>query len=374
MKRLGVSEAMTCVPVSGAGFGTYDVIVGRGLLAEAGARIAPLARGRTVIVSDETVAALHGPALKASLAEAGVRSEIIAVPPGEGSKSFAELERVMDRLLAAGLDRKDVVVAFGGGVVGDLAGLAAALYMRGIDFVQVPTTLLAQVDSSVGGKTAINHALGKNMVGAFHQPRLVIADVATLATLPRRELVAGMAEVIKHGAIADPGYLAEVETRLPGLLAGEAQALAAIVAGSIRIKAAVVAADEREANLRAILNFGHTFGHAIEAGLGYGQWLHGEAVGCGMVMAADLSRRLGSLTADEEARLLSLIRAADLPVQGPGWAASRYLSLMETDKKAERGAPRFVVLDGLGRARMQAVDEALVVAAIEAHRQGCQPA
>ena len=196
--------------------------------------------------------------------------------------------------------------------------------------------------------------------GAF----VAAADALTGPTAALAEHLAALALGLRDLARS----LAEVETRLPGLLAGEAQALAAIVAGSIRIKAAVVAADEREANLRAILNFGHTFGHAIEAGLGYGQWLHGEAVGCGMVMAADLSRRLGSLTADEEARLLSLIRAADLPVQGPGWAASRYLSLMETDKKAERGAPRFVVLDGLGRARMQAVDEALVVAAIEAHK------
>ena len=347
----------------------YPIQIGFDLLAS-NERLQALAAGRSVcVISDENVGPLHAPPLLAGLGTAPAQVSRLDIPAGEASKSWQMLDRVIGHLLEQRFDRKSLLIALGGGVVGDLAGFVAAIYQRGIDFVQVPTTLLAQVDSSVGGKTAINHALGKNMVGAFHQPRLVIADVATLATLPRRELVAGMAEVIKHGAIADPGYLAEVEARLPALLAGEAGALAAIVAGSIRIKAAVVAADEREANLRAILNFGHTFGHAIEAGLGYGQWLHGEAVGCGMVMAADLSRRLGSLTADEAARLVSLIRAADLPVQGPDWAASRYLSLMETDKKAERGAPRFVVLDGLGRARMQAVDEAVVVAAIEAHRQ-----
>ncbi len=346
----------------------YPIQIGFDLL-QSNERLRALAAGRAVcIISDENVGPLHAPALLAGLGTAPAQVSRLDIPAGEGSKSWQMLDRVIGHLLEQRFDRKSLLIALGGGVVGDLAGFVAAIYQRGIEFVQVPTTLLAQVDSSVGGKTAINHALGKNMVGAFHQPRLVIADVGTLATLPRRELVAGLAEVIKHGAIADPDYLGEVEDRLDDLLAGKAGALASIVAGSIRIKAAVVAADEREANLRAILNFGHTFGHAIEAGLGYGEWLHGEAVGCGMVMAADLSRRLESLSGDEERRLVSLIEAAGLPVRGPDWPAARYLSLMETDKKAERGAPRFVVLDGLGRARMQAVDEGLVVAAIDAHR------
>lgn len=346
----------------------YPIQIGFDLLA-ANERLQALAAGRAVcVISDENVGPIHAPALMAGLGDAPARVSRLDIPAGEASKSWQMLDRVIGHLLEQRFDRKSLLIALGGGVVGDLAGFVAAIYQRGIEFVQVPTTLLAQVDSSVGGKTAINHLLGKNMVGAFHQPRLVIADVGTLASLPKRELVAGLAEVIKHGAIADPAYLAEVEGRLDDLLAGNADALAAIVAGSIRIKAAVVAADEREANLRAILNFGHTFGHAIEAGLGYGQWLHGEAVGCGMVMAADLSQRLGSLAPAEVRRFETLIAAAGLPVEGPDWPASRYLSLMETDKKAEQGAPRFVVLDGLGRARMQAVDERLVIAAIDAHR------
>ncbi len=345
----------------------YPIEIGFGLL-ERNARLRELAAGRAVcVISDSNVGPLHAPALVAGLGDAPAQLSRLDIPAGEASKSWQMLDRIIGHLLEQRFDRKSLLVALGGGVVGDLAGFAAAVYQRGIDFVQVPTTLLSQVDSSVGGKTAINHALGKNMVGSFHQPRLVIADVGTLATLPRRELVAGMAEVIKHGAIADTAYLSEVEQRLPALLAGDAAALAAIVAGSIRIKAAVVAADEREANVRAILNFGHTFGHAIEAGLGYGEWLHGEAIGCGMVMAAELSRRLDLLSEAEQRRLVAVIEAADLPLQGPDWPAARYLSLMETDKKAERGAPRFVVLDGLGRARMQAVPEAEVVAAIEAH-------
>jgi 3-dehydroquinate synthetase len=223
--------------------------------------------------------------------------------------------------------------------------------------VQVPTTLLAQVDSSVGGKTAINHPLGKNMIGAFHQPKLVLADVQTLATLPDRELSAGLAEVIKHGAIADAGYFDEVERAMPRLLARDPQALTDAVARSCEIKVSVVERDEREGGLRAILNFGHTFGHAIEAGLGYGEWLHGEAVGAGMVMAADLSRRLGMIDADVAARIASAVKAAGLPTRGPAWPASRYVELMAVDKKAERGTPKFVLLERLGAARVQKVPD-----------------
>jgi 3-dehydroquinate synthase len=247
-----------------------------------------------------------------------------------------------------------------------MAGFAAAVYQRGIEFVQVPTTLLSQVDSSVGGKTGINHPLGKNMIGAFHQPRLVLIDVDTLATLPDRELSAGLAEVIKHGAIADAGYFDAVAATLPALRAKDPAALAAAVARSCEIKASVVERDEREGGVRAILNFGHTFGHAIEAGMGYGEWLHGEAVGAGMVMAADLSRRLGLVDAAIAARLREAVAAAGLPVRGPGWPASRYVELMSVDKKARQGTPRFVLLDGLGAARVQRVDDALLAETLAA--------
>src|SRR5690606_18767489 len=231
--------------------------------------------------------------------------------------------RVFDALLAAHFDRRSLVVALGGGVIGDTAGFAAAVYQRGIDFVQVPTTLLAQVDSSVGGKTAVNHPAGKNMIGAFHQPRLVLADVGTLRSLPAREIAAGLAEMLKHGAIADTAYLEALERDMAGLAACEPAAMIAAVARSCEIKAAVVAADEREGGLRAILNLGHTFGHAIGAGLGYGQWLHGEAVGAGMVMAAELSTRLGMLGVTERDRLVAAIGAAGLPVAGPHWPVAR---------------------------------------------------
>ena len=235
-------------------------------------------------------------------------------------------------------------------MVGDLAGFAAATYQRGVPFVQVPTTLLAQVDSSVGGKTAINHPRGKNMVGAFHQPQLVLADMDTLATLPERELRAGLAEVIKHGAIRDAALFAWLEANVERLVARDVEALAHVVKRSVEIKAAVVARDEREAGERALLNFGHTFGHAIEAGLGYGTWLHGEAVAAGMVMAAELSTRLGMLEPQSAERLRRLIERAGLPVAGPGLPADRYLELMSVDKKAQAGRLRFILLERLGSA------------------------
>jgi len=290
----------------------------------------------------------------------------VALPDGEAHKHWGTLNAVFDALLEHRFDRGSVIVALGGGVVGDVAGFAAAVYQRGIDFVQVPTTLLAQVDSSVGGKTGINHPLGKNMIGAFHQPRLVLADVGCLQTLPPRELSAGLAEVIKHGAIADPAYLAAVERDLPRLLACDPAALADAIARSCEIKAGVVGRDEREAGLRAILNFGHTFGHAIEAGLGYGEWLHGEAVGAGMVMAADLSRRLGLLGEADAARLRETIAAARLPVRAPHWPAQRYLELMSVDKKAERGTPKFVLLEAIGRACVRRAPDDAVRATLAA--------
>ncbi len=339
---------------------SYTIAIGDGLLDRADL-LAPHVAGRDVaIVTNATVAPLYAAPLRRALERDAAKVIEVTLPDGERHKHWGTLNAIFDALLEHRFDRKSVIVALGGGVDGDMAGFAAAVYQRGIDFVQVPTTLLAQVDSSVGGKTGINHPLGKNMVGAFHQPRLVLADVGCLRTLPDRELSAGLAEVIKHGAIADTGYLAAVERDLPRLLARDARALADAVAGSCEIKANVVGQDERESGLRAILNFGHTFGHAIEAGLGYGEWLHGEAVGAGMVMAADLSRRLGMVDAAAQARLVDAIAAARLPVRGPAWPAHRYLELMSVDKKAERGTPKFVLLEGLGRACVRrAPDEAV---------------
>lgn len=337
---------------------SYPILVGGGLLAGC-EPLARLAAGRMVaIVTDSTVAALHAPAVREALRPHAASLIEVVLPAGEAHKTWGTLNGIFDALLAARFDRDALVVAVGGGVVGDMAGFAAAVYQRGVDFVQVPTTLLAQVDSSVGGKTGINHPLGKNMIGAFHQPRLVVIDVDTLATLPDRELSAGLAEVLKHGAIADPAYFESVAASLPALRAKDPAALEAAVARSCEIKASVVERDEREGGLRAILNFGHTFGHAIEAGLGYGEWLHGEAVGAGMVMAADLSRRLGLADDATARRVREAVAAAGLPVRGPAWPVARYVELMSVDKKAKQGTPRFVLLDGLGRATVRKVPDA----------------
>jgi 3-dehydroquinate synthase len=336
---------------------SYPILVGAGLLADC-VPLARLAAGRQVaVVSDANVAPLHAAGVARALRAHAAACIEVTLPAGEAHKHWGTLNAVFDALLDARFDREALLVAVGGGVVGDIAGFAAAVYQRGVDFVQVPTTLLAQVDSSVGGKTGINHPAGKNMIGAFHQPRLVVIDVATLATLPARELSAGLAEVIKHGAVADAGYLDSVAAALPALRARDPEALAGAVARSCEIKASVVERDEREGGLRAVLNFGHTFGHAIEAGLGYGEWLHGEAVGAGMVMAADLSRRLGLLGAAELGRLRETVAAAGLPVRGPAWPAARYVELMSVDKKARRGTPRFVLLEGLGRATVRRVPD-----------------
>ncbi|NLD68342.1 MAG: 3-dehydroquinate synthase [Limnobacter sp.] len=348
------------IPVS-LGERSYPILIGEGLLAQC-PQLVELARGRQLaIVTNDTVAALHEAPLRRQLDDVAATLITIALPDGESHKDWPTLNRIYDALLGHRFDRGCLLVALGGGVIGDMAGFAAATYQRGVDFVQVPTTLLAQVDSSVGGKTAINHPLGKNMIGAFHQPRLVVADVGTLRTLPRRELSAGLAEMIKHGAIADPGYLAALERDMPALLRCEAAPMAAAIARSCEIKAEVVAADEREAGRRAILNFGHTFGHAIEAGMGFGNWLHGEAVGTGMLMAAELSRRLSLLDEAACARLHAAVAAAGLPLRAPGWPAERWLELMSVDKKAEQGTPKFVLLDGLGGTVVRRVPEPLLV-------------
>lgn len=346
---------MTIIPVSGGAFAAYDVVVGRGLLAQAGERIAPLAKGRTVIVTDETVAGIHADALTASLTAAGVKSEIVAVPAGEGAKSFAELERVLDRLLEIGLDRKDVVIALGGGVVGDLAGLAAALFMRGIDFVQIPTTLLAQVDSSVGGKTAIDTPRGKNLVGAFHQPRLVLADIDVLATLPTRQVKSGWAEVLKHGLICDAAFFDWLAGEGAAGAAGDPAALERAVIRSVEIKSAVVGEDEKEAGRRALLNLGHTFGHAVETEVGFdeGALAHGEAVALGCCMAFRYSAREGLCSAADVERVEAVVAGAGLPTrldQAGAFAADRLLALMAGDKKAEGGALTLILARGIGQA------------------------
>jgi 3-dehydroquinate synthase len=338
----------------------YPIHIGAGILGEA-ALYAPHLAGTAAVVTNTVVGPLYLPGLRAALESTGARVVPIVIEEGEQAKRWQVLEQVFDALLAARLGRDSVIVALGGGVVGDLAGFAAAVYQRGIAFLQVPTTLLAQVDSSVGGKTAINHARGKNMIGAFHQPRAVIADVATLDTLPDRELRAGLAEVIKHGAALDAAFLAWLEANIEALLAREREALTHAVRRSCELKAAIVAEDERESGARALLNFGHTFGHAIEAASGYGAWLHGEAVAAGMVMAAELSVRTGSLAAVQSARLRKLIERAGLPVVPPRIDQARWLELMALDKKSARGRMRFVLLEGPGRAALKSeVDEALV--------------
>jgi shikimate kinase/3-dehydroquinate synthase len=349
---------------------SYPIHIGAGILGE-GALYAPYLKGGVAaIVSNTVVAPLYMGRLRAALEGVGARVVPIVVEEGEQAKRWQVLEQVFDQLLSGRCGRDAVIVALGGGVVGDLAGFAAAVYQRGVDFIQVPTTLLAQVDSSVGGKTAINHARGKNMIGAFHQPRAVIADVAALDTLPDRELRAGLAEVIKHGAALDAAFLEWLEANLARLLARDRAALVHAVRRSCELKAAIVAEDEREAGARALLNFGHTFGHAIEAATGYGSWLHGEAVAAGMVIAAGLSARCGLLPAPEAARLRELLHHAGLPVAAPKIGDERWQELMVLDKKTARGAVRFVLLERLGRAVLKSgVDPVLVRESIAAASQ-----
>jgi 3-dehydroquinate synthase len=331
----------------------YDIKIGSGLLGESDALANQLAVPQIAVVSNTTVAPLYLTHLVEPLREAGVRITEIILPDGEQFKNWETLNTIFDALLANRCDRSTTVVALGGGVIGDLAGFAAATYQRGVPFIQVPTTLLAQVDSSVGGKTGINHPRGKNMVGAFWQPRLVLADTDTLATLPDRELSAGMAEVIKYGLIRDLPFLEWIEANIDRLMSRDANALAYAVEQSCANKAEVVASDEREtadSDGRALLNLGHTFGHAIETGLGYGEWLHGEAVAAGMVMAAELSRRLGWLEREEVDRIRSLLDRAKLPVMGARLGSERYLDLMGHDKKVIAGRLRLVLLRRLGKA------------------------
>ena len=344
------------VPVAVAGK-PYDVLIGPGLIERAGALIRPLLkRPRLAVVMDETVGALHGAALAASLGAAGIAFHPVVIRPGEEAKSFAGLEGLCGALLALELDRGDLVAAFGGGVVGDLAGFAAAILKRGIDFVQLPTTLLAQVDSSVGGKTAIDTPRGKNLVGAFHQPRLVLADLDVLASLPRRELVCGYAEVIKYGLLGDRAFFEWLEANSADVLALDDAALSYAVRRSVGMKAEIVAEDEREVGRRALLNLGHTFAHALEAETGFGEALkHGEAVGIGMALAFRFSVHLGSCPGQDAARAARALADAGLPTQLPAldghpFRADALIAHMAQDKKAEGGALTFILARGLGDA------------------------
>ncbi len=345
---------------------SYAIHIGQGLLGQAGLYAGLPAASEALIVTNTTVGPLYAQALQAALAPHFQRVHTLSLPDGEQYKDWVHLNQIFDVLLARACDRKTILFALGGGVVGDMTGFAAASYMRGVPFVQVPTTLLAQVDSSVGGKTGINHPAGKNMIGAFHQPLRVVADLDVLRTLPARQVSAGLAEIIKYGPIADDGFFVWLEQHIEAVRALSPEPLAYAIKRSCEIKAAVVGQDERESGMRAILNFGHTFGHAIEAGMGYGEWLHGEGVGCGMVMAADLSVKMGLLDGAYRDRIESLVRRAGLPVVGPALGAARYLELMRVDKKASQGQIRFVLIEAPGRAGLHSAPDDWVSQVLEA--------
>jgi len=331
---------------------SYPILIGPGLLGQPG-KLSPYIKGsRVLVVTNEVVAPLYLEALMASLQAAGnVQVDTLVLPDGEHTKTLATLQLIYDALLSNRHERSTTLIALGGGVTGDITGFAAATYQRGVNFIQVPTTLLAQVDSSVGGKTGVNHALGKNMIGAFYQPQCVLVDIDVLSTLSARELRAGMAEVIKYGLLGNYEFFVWLEQHIEALLTGDADLLTQAVKICCEEKARIVAADEREGGMRALLNLGHTFGHAIEAAMGYGNWLHGEAVATGMVMAADLSRRMGWIGADDAARARELVVRAGLPVcPPPEMTADQFMSLMAVDKKVQSGKVRFVLLRGLGGA------------------------
>lgn len=328
---------------------SYPILIGEGLLAEPASLAVYAAGEQVLIVSNDRVAPLYLELARAAFA--GKAVEALVLPDGERYKTMESLGLIHDALIRGRHDRDTTLAALGGGVIGDLTGFAAATYQRGIDFIQIPTTLLAQVDSSVGGKTGVNHPGGKNMIGAFHQPRCVLADTRTLRSLPEREFRAGLAEVIKYGLIADLEFIVWLEAHMPALRAREPEVLELAIARCCQLKARIVAADERERGMRALLNLGHTFGHAIEAAQEYRGWLHGEAVGAGMAMAARMSRLLGRLTAAESDRILALLQAAALPLGPPGDLSAAVLrERMAADKKVARGRVRLVLLSGMGHA------------------------
>lgn len=328
---------------------SYPIFIGSGLLEQRELFTPHIAGKQVCVVTDDTVAPLYLETLRNTLE--GYQLISVTLPTGEAYKNWATLQQIFDALLAARHDRRTTLIALGGGVIGDMTGFAAACYQRGVDFIQVPTTLLSQVDSSVGGKTGINHPAGKNMLGAFYQPQAVIIDTATLASLPAREVSAGLAEVIKYGLIRDAAFLDWLEEHMQGLRKPDQDLLTEAIARSCAIKAEVVAADEREGGVRAILNLGHTFGHAIEAHQGYGQWLHGEAVGAGMAMALDMSRRLGWIDAAAAERGTAIIAAAGLPIIPPSSMSPQdFMDLMSVDKKVLDGQLRLVLLQAIGEA------------------------
>ena len=328
---------------------SYPIHIGCNLLARADLILPHLKRKQVAIVTNTTVAPLYLERISQPLRDAGVSVIPVILPDGEAYKNSETLNLIYDALLENRCERSTTMIALGGGVIGDLTGYAAATYLRGVPFIQVPTTLLSQVDSSVGGKTGINHPLGKNMIGAFYQPQLVLADISTLNTLPPNELAAGMAEVIKYGLIRDFAFFQWLEQNVGKLNALDTDAMSYAIYRSCRNKAEVVAADERESGERALLNLGHTFGHAIENAMGYGVWLHGEAVAAGTMLAADLSRRLGWLSVDEVARIRKLLVAANLPVDAPNLGVERYLDLMGMDKKVVDGKIRLVLQQSIGK-------------------------
>jgi shikimate kinase/3-dehydroquinate synthase len=344
---------------------SYPITIGNALLDDADLFARHVSSERAMIVTNTVVAPLYLSRLTQALVAGGKHVEVVILPDGEDEKTIDNIMKIFDGLLSAKCDRKTTLIALGGGVIGDMTGFAAATYMRGVPLIQVPTTLLSQVDSSVGGKTGFNHPLGKNMIGAFYQPQTVIADTSTLNTLPERELSAGLAEVIKHGAIIDIEFFGWIEANIVALRSRDPVALTHAIRRSCEIKADIVRQDERESGIRAVLNFGHTFAHAIETGVGYGTWLHGEAVGCGMVMAACLSERLGYLAADSTRRIRELVRAAGLPIAAPDLGHARWVDLMQVDKKNEGGKIKFILLRPLGTAIISVVPEDVLVATID---------
>lgn len=329
---------------------SYPIHIGPGLIRHAELITTRLPQSKVAIVTNTILEPIYLAPLTEALHQHGVDTVPIVLPDGEAHKNWETLNRIFDALLVNRCERKTTLLALGGGVIGDLAGFAAAVYQRGVPFVQIPTTLLAQVDSAVGGKTAINHPLGKNMIGAFHQPLAVVSDTDTLRTLPERELAAGLAEVIKYGLIRDPEFFEWLEGNIDKLKGRDPQALAYAIERSCHNKAEIVAQDERETGVRALLNLGHTFGHAIEAGLGFGKWLHGEAVAAGTVLAAILSQRMGLITRHDVERMVDILARAGLPTSAPELGTERYMELMGHDKKVEGGKIRFILLRGIGDA------------------------
>ncbi len=350
---------------------SYPLYIGAGLIGDTGLFDRHIHSTQVMLVSNETVAPLYLDRVLANLG--GRQVATVILPDGESYKSMASAMQIFDALLSQKFSRNATLIALGGGVIGDLAGFAAACYQRGVPFMQIPTTLLAQVDSSVGGKTAVNHLLGKNMIGAFYQPQCVLADTSVLSTLPDRELSAGLAEVIKYGLIRDPDFFIWLEENIEALLRRDPETLTFAIERSCANKAEVVAADERETGERATLNLGHTFGHAIEAGLGYGAWLHGEAIAVGMCQAADLSRRLGWLNEADVSRIVSILQRSHLPVTPPAELnAGRFLELMAVDKKNVDGNLRLILLEGIGRATLPvSVDVGVLMATLEEYGRNC---